>query len=714
MFNPEITRKESFNPLFMDSQLKISGENGSNFLMDESKPLILNIGTKLILNYSYNYDPLMTIYGLDILRNSLIYDSLVYYDAQSGKAFPLLASQWIVSEDSKHWVFHLRDDVYFHDGSKFNSSSVKFNFDRILDPSNPAYIGSVQGGWDFYSPDNFPLDSVEIISEYIVIIHFFRSYAPFISEEFSMVSPSSFNESGSLVQPIGTGPYMFDLSSSNDTFHNFSRFSYYFRGLAPFEEVHFLNLDLEGSEFYEAILENGINFLSGEIPQEINSDEEWQVQQLNSSFPHLLGFFNHYNPVLANQNVRKAINHAINRSYLINTLFDGAGTPMYSLIPPRWPFAEETLQGFPYNLAYANSLLDDAGFIKGADGYRFSVDLAGITTLTNCTRLLNIISENLNAIGIQTTIDLVYDYNRFYDGDYDIFIIGLTTMTEPSLLRDSLHSESTFNTGRYNDSLMDELLIRGESTPIRQEREYYYSQVQSLIEFDAPLLFMNFMEKKFALTKDLTNLVHLKNLIQIIFNYTYSSGHRGLYKISQNSILNEDIEKSILFEYKDFSIPEYAIYFPDADTVLTPIGSTPGTVTVAMTNYLKNIVPTGTEKGKFISITVSNEDVEYYLRCYYDNDEIINLLTIKELKLQQWNETGESWENLKTIDSNQTFRYVEVKVKGDIILRFREILVTFQYLPLAIFLTLLTGGTVVLVVYWNFRYFKRLKGRFNL
>ena len=169
-----------------------------------------------------------------------------------------------------------------------------------------------------------------------------------------------------------------------------------------------------------------------------------------------------------------------------------------------------------------------------------------------------------------------------------------------------------------------------------------------------------------------------------------------------------------MFEYKDFSIPNYAVYFPDADTVLTPIGPTSGTVTVAMTNNLKNFVPTGTDKGKFMSITVSNEDVEYYLRCYYDNDEIMNLSTIKELRLQQWNEKGESWENLKTINSNQTFRYVEVKVKGDIIVRFREILVTFQYLPLAFFLTLLTGGTVVLVVYWNFQQFKRLKGRFKL
>ncbi|MFX1504774.1 MAG: ABC transporter substrate-binding protein [Promethearchaeota archaeon] len=710
IFNPEITEDRIINPLMVESQYGISSKNSSELLINESKPLILKIGSQALLNY--NYDPLKTIYGPDILRNSLIYDSLVSYDVQSGDISPSLARQWIVSEDSKHWIFHLRDDVYFHDGSKFNSTSVKFNYDRILDPSNPAYLSS--DIWGFFDPDNFPLDSVEIVSEYVVIINFFRSYTAFIHEEFPLVSPSSFNETGSLVQPIGTGPYILDLSSSNETFYNYTRFSYHFRGVAPFEEVQFYVLNMEGSEFYEAVLKNEINFLPNEIPQEIKSDEEWQIQQINTSTTHLMGYFNHLNPVLANQNVRKAINYAINRSYLINTLFDGVGTPMHSLFPPGTPFVDEALQGFPYNLSYANILLDDAGFIKGSDGYRFSVDLVGMTLIANCTKLLSIISENLKAIGIQTTIDLDYEYSRFYNGDYDIFIFGSGGIHDPSFLRDYLHSESIFNTGKYNNSLMDELLIRGETTPIKQEREYYYSLVQSLIEFDAPVLFINFLKDKFALIKNLTNLVNIDKAFKMVFNYTYSSDNPKLYRLGKNIKLNEHNENNFIFEYKDFSIPEYAVYFPDADIVLTPNGQTPGTVTVTMTNQLRNVILTKTGEGKFVSVNVSNKEVDYYLRCYFDTEEIINSLKIEELGLQQWNEKEAFWENLKTVDSNQTLRYIEVKVKGDIILQFGEITkATFQYLPLAFFLTFITGGIVFLMVYWNFQRFLQLKGRFK-
>ena len=81
MFNPEI----SLNPLLVETTPKISDENEFRVSIDEFEPKVLNIGTKLYLNYTYNYDPLMTIWGLDVLRNSLVYDSLVVYDAQSGE-----------------------------------------------------------------------------------------------------------------------------------------------------------------------------------------------------------------------------------------------------------------------------------------------------------------------------------------------------------------------------------------------------------------------------------------------------------------------------------------------------------------------------------------------------------------------------------------------------------------------------------------------------
>ena len=67
--------------------------------------------------------------GQAFSMNSSIYEYLIEINADTGVIDPLLATSW-ESEDGKRWVFKLRDDVTFHDGSKFTSEDVKFTFER--------------------------------------------------------------------------------------------------------------------------------------------------------------------------------------------------------------------------------------------------------------------------------------------------------------------------------------------------------------------------------------------------------------------------------------------------------------------------------------------------------------------------------------------------------------------------------------------------------
>ena len=71
---------------------------------------------------------------------SLIYDTLVDLDPDTGKSIPALAKQWVVTNDSKHWIFHLRNDVYFHDGSKFDAFAVEELFNQFLNSTDPGEV----------------------------------------------------------------------------------------------------------------------------------------------------------------------------------------------------------------------------------------------------------------------------------------------------------------------------------------------------------------------------------------------------------------------------------------------------------------------------------------------------------------------------------------------------------------------------------------------
>ena len=64
----------------------------------------------------------------------MIYNTLVAYD-KDFNIVPDLAASWDIGDDGKSITFHLQPNVKFHDGTPCDAAAVKWNLDRILDPS---------------------------------------------------------------------------------------------------------------------------------------------------------------------------------------------------------------------------------------------------------------------------------------------------------------------------------------------------------------------------------------------------------------------------------------------------------------------------------------------------------------------------------------------------------------------------------------------------
>ena len=87
-----------------------------------------------------DFDPLRSRAFVDRNVHYQIYDSLVRVD-DKGKIIAWLATKWDTSSDGKTVTFTLRDDVTFHDGSKFDAASVKWNIERYIKTANSARSG---------------------------------------------------------------------------------------------------------------------------------------------------------------------------------------------------------------------------------------------------------------------------------------------------------------------------------------------------------------------------------------------------------------------------------------------------------------------------------------------------------------------------------------------------------------------------------------------
>nr|WP_312095026.1 ABC transporter substrate-binding protein [Aminipila sp.] len=153
-------------------------------------------------------DMLDAIYGAgDILHQELIYEPLVVF-GKGGSIEPGLAESWDVSPDGKVYIFKLREDVKFSDGSDFNADTVLFNVERWKGASSTASLNIANN-----------LIKAEKLDEYTVKMTFDKSYYPYLTEltyprPLRMMSPNSINDEGKFTKPIGTGRWMTKTKAS--------------------------------------------------------------------------------------------------------------------------------------------------------------------------------------------------------------------------------------------------------------------------------------------------------------------------------------------------------------------------------------------------------------------------------------------------------------------------------------------------------------------
>ena len=99
-----------------------------------------------------------------------IYETLVIPNAEDASAEPFIATDWTVSDDGLTWVFNLKDDAVFSDGTPLTAADVKYSMDRML---------AIGEGYAFIFTDI--IDSVNVLSDSQVEFKLSKAFGPFIN-----------------------------------------------------------------------------------------------------------------------------------------------------------------------------------------------------------------------------------------------------------------------------------------------------------------------------------------------------------------------------------------------------------------------------------------------------------------------------------------------------------------------------------------------------
>src|SRR5207249_1353726 len=132
-------------------------------------------------------------------------DSLVSMDSDL-KLHPWLATKWTIEDNSKKYTFTLRDDVTFHDGTRFDSTAVKRTFERIVDPrTKAAQAAGLLGAVDHIdAPDPRTVVMFFKDPQPLILLSIWRQFFGIISpKQLDMLKPGEVITTA----PVGTGPF---------------------------------------------------------------------------------------------------------------------------------------------------------------------------------------------------------------------------------------------------------------------------------------------------------------------------------------------------------------------------------------------------------------------------------------------------------------------------------------------------------------------------
>ncbi len=437
--------------------------------------------------------------SLNVARN--IFDTLVRYKEESTEIEPALATSWEISPDGLVYTFKLRQGVKFHDGTPFNAEAVVFSFDRQLNPDKYPELKET-GPYKYWLGMSMGdiVKSVEAVDEFTVRFTLKRREAPFLANlgmHFaSIVSPTALKKLtvDFTRHPVGTGPFKFVEWIKDDRIVLEANPDYW-DGRPYLDKVIFRAIPDNTTRLLE-LKSGAIDVMVFPNPEDIKlieADPNFKVLRQPGMNIGYLAMHTEKKP-FDNVKVRRAINHAINKKAIVDTIYEGLGTVAKNPLPPiLWGYNDQ-IQDYEYDPNKAKELLKEAGYPDGFETTLWALPVPRPYN-PNGQKVAEAIQADLQKVGIRARI-ISYEWGTYLEkleqGEHDMALFGwFGDNGDPDnflyilLDKDSAKIPAQ-NIAFYKNDQVHELLIKAKETFDQKEREKLYQQAQVIIHEDAP------------------------------------------------------------------------------------------------------------------------------------------------------------------------------------------------------------------------------------
>ena len=420
-----------------------------------------------------------------------MFEGLYGMDEANNGYYQELAKDVKLSEDKTVYTITLQEGVKFQNGDALKASDVVFSYKRAMKNSRFNYLTSM-------------IADVEVVDDSTVKITLDNPYSP-IDHTFYSIKVLNEREVteqgdkfGTIPHKAGTGPYYvteYDIATGV----KLQAFEDYWRGAPIIKSVDYIVIS-DGSAAVIAY-ENGELDYFEDAPlsdwdslSKVAGDNSTLIKGNNIMFMAI----NYLSPnkALANDKVRQAIFHAVNKTDINLAVSNGYGTEATQYMPSEY-VATSPVDGFKtydYDVNLSKQLLTEAGYPNG-------VDVGTITTYgtntSNNAKMAQVLQANLADAGITaavTVAEAAAITPKLYAQDYDICVFADSGNYDYNNIRQQVHSESVgmyvvkYKDGPFDWKRLEELVDLGVSTVDVGERRAFYTELWSMVMDSATIL----------------------------------------------------------------------------------------------------------------------------------------------------------------------------------------------------------------------------------
>ncbi|MFS2160796.1 ABC transporter substrate-binding protein [Pseudomonas sp. Pseusp122] len=414
------------------------------------------------------------------------------------KPQPVLARSWTIAPDGLTYTFDLQDGVRWHDGQPFSADDVLFSFKEFY-PQSDKRLADIFNDY---------VASIDKTGPLQVVFHLKKPFAPLLSALGSGLRPiaakhlyegTDYRSNPYNLKPVGTGPFVFKEWKRGSYIKLVKNPDYWKKGLPYLDEIVFHVLP-DASSRAAAFERNDVQVLrSGDadyadlarlsaLPGVASSDKGYELYA-GLAFLQI----NLRKPPLDNVKVRQAILYALNRAFIVDNIFFGAGKVAQGPFASSTPFHDARLPQYTYDLAKAKALIAESGVDIGKTHIRLLNGEKGGAW----ERLAEYTKQSLQPLGFKVdvvTSDAATWYQRVSNWDFDlsynfVFQIGDPYLTTSYLYRsDNIVKGTPFNNvGGYSNPQVDALWNKVADITPGPTREALYSELEHHLNDDLPL-----------------------------------------------------------------------------------------------------------------------------------------------------------------------------------------------------------------------------------